>query len=123
MASEFQMPFRWSRLAPCKERDCGHESCDRLRLIAASPCLLCRKAIGYGLVILDERTQEQRDREVYDVGFVHKTCRKRWKQRFMPEARTTKPHTREQRPPAKPLPVHLDDGAPPKRRSARKNGK
>ena len=118
--TEFRMPFRWERLAPCKERDCGHPSCERLRTIAASPCLLCRKVIGFGLVILDERTQAQIDGEVYDVGFVHKTCRNRWKQRYTPPPRKPQPE-RRRKPPIEPTPIHLDDGAPPKRRSSKRS--
>jgi len=83
--------------------------------------MLCRKVIGYGLTILDERTDNQKDNEHYDIGFTHKTCRNRWKQRYTPEPR--KPRTDEDRAkekrhraPMTPTPVHLDQGVPPKKR-------
>lgn len=104
----FTVPPRWSRLAPCKERPCGHESCDRLRQIIASPCSICRKVIGYGVVILDERTPVQRDNDILRFGFTHYDCRRRWKARYTPQARKpSKPQPRARI--VTPTPVHLDD--------------
>jgi hypothetical protein len=99
----FQIPTRDHRFAPCKE--CEHDACVRLRRIAASPCMLCRKAIGWGCRVLDERTDLQKDKDYLDVGFVHSTCRKRFKQRYTPPPRRPPPD--HDPPPTTPTAVFL----------------
>jgi hypothetical protein len=104
----FTIPPKTSRLAPCADRGCGHPSCDQLRTIAASPCTLCRRVIGYGVIILDERTELQRENGVEHVGFTHYDCRRRWKLRYHPQPR--KPSKRTRLPtPTYPTAIHLDD--------------
>lgn len=105
----FVVPPKGSRLGPCPEVDCGHESCERLRTIAASPCTLCRAVIGYGKLTLDERSEVQRDRDIFYVGFTHYDCRRRWKLRYTPQPHKPDKPKRQYRPPVIPTPIHLDD--------------
>lgn len=104
----FFIPRRTDRLAPCQALDCGHPSCERLRTIAGSPCLLCRKAIGYGVNVLDERSDAQQENDIYYVGFSHYDCRRRWKHRYTPAPQPPASWPTRARP-ALPTPVHLND--------------
>lgn len=60
---------------PCRDKECGHRECDVARTIALSPCSLCRRVIGFGNYVLDERLPEQREAGIHYTGYTHERCR------------------------------------------------
>lgn len=67
------LPRPGTKYGPC-DAPCAHTDCASVRAQADSPCTYCGKPIGYETRFYDERSPEQRQRYVNNVGYAHATC-------------------------------------------------